>query len=311
MMNLKVMARNMLIRYRIKDLHGLPLLYHDSGESLYNEITHRNLHYVPMQTVLSHITKLSKRFDFVDADTYFDAELTSKKPLACVTFDDGYLQSWETIIPVLERLKIPTTFYVNSSLVNGEIFWRDNVRKLISDNLVEDFIKTYDLPDTFSEENFYRVSKNGKSGISGKKIKQNLEKYFKIRNISREKNVFCSLENLKQIENYDYIKLGNHSSNHLVMSSLDYNEQEKEIVDCQSFLYANFDAQAISNIFSMPFGGVDSYNNETIELLRKHKFVGSFVSASNFDFNKYDEFNNSGNFKMIGRYLPKHYVRMG
>ena len=56
----------------------------------------------------------------------------SARPLAAVTFDDGYRDSVDAALPILERLDCPATVYVVTGLVGtNKAFWWDELVRLI------------------------------------------------------------------------------------------------------------------------------------------------------------------------------------
>ena len=62
-------------------------------------------------------------------------------PFASICFDDGYRSNLTEAYPILEALRIPATVFVCSSTIdNRDILWRDKIRFLIHNNLVDDFI---------------------------------------------------------------------------------------------------------------------------------------------------------------------------
>jgi peptidoglycan/xylan/chitin deacetylase (PgdA/CDA1 family) len=68
-----------------------------------------------------------------------DQEGLSGKPLAAVTFDDGYHDAYTAARPILERLDCPATVYVSSGLIDGKKeFWWDELARL--------FMETPQLP---------------------------------------------------------------------------------------------------------------------------------------------------------------------
>lgn len=52
-------------------------------------------------------------------------------PQAVVTFDDGYRDTWETALPVLERLGIPATVFVTTGRP-GQPFWWDELTRILT-----------------------------------------------------------------------------------------------------------------------------------------------------------------------------------
>ncbi len=55
--------------------------------------------------------------------------LSSKRPLAIVTFDDGYANNCGTALPILAELGLPATVFVTTSMVDSQrLFWWDRLR---------------------------------------------------------------------------------------------------------------------------------------------------------------------------------------
>ena len=57
---------------------------------------------------------------------------THARPLAAVTFDDGYRDALDTALPILERLDCPATVFVTTGLVGTDrAFWWDELVRLV------------------------------------------------------------------------------------------------------------------------------------------------------------------------------------
>jgi peptidoglycan/xylan/chitin deacetylase (PgdA/CDA1 family) len=80
----------------------------------------------------SQISWLTKNFevltmrDAIRIAMSADLGISSRaKPLACVTFDDGYLDNYQFAAPILEEFGINGTFFVTTGFIDGSPLWFD------------------------------------------------------------------------------------------------------------------------------------------------------------------------------------------
>src|SRR5262245_15321933 len=67
-----------------------------------------------------HLECLGRTFDFVSLDEIGERmarDLPFEKPVAAITFDDGYRDVYDQALPVLERKGIPAAMFVVTDLV--------------------------------------------------------------------------------------------------------------------------------------------------------------------------------------------------
>jgi peptidoglycan/xylan/chitin deacetylase (PgdA/CDA1 family) len=73
-----------------------------------------------------HLDCLAKTFRFVTLDeiaTHVENDIPFEKPVAAITFDDGYRDVYEHALPILERKGIPAAMFVVTDLV-GRPVWQ-------------------------------------------------------------------------------------------------------------------------------------------------------------------------------------------
>ncbi len=74
--------------------------------------------------------------------TVTDALKRPGEDIACLTFDDGYLDNFRKGFPVLRTMNVPATVYVVTGAIGGhKIVWRESGDKLPSDILSWDQLK--------------------------------------------------------------------------------------------------------------------------------------------------------------------------
>lgn len=250
------------------------LLYHATYKEIPNNIK-KNLHNVDPETLYKQIKWLKKYFDIVSLEDLFDNQSGKVGKLA-VTFDDAYNSVFTEALPILENLKVPSTIYVNAVTLDQKPLWRDKIRYLINNNLINDFLNIN--PKYFDEKkitinNFYYQTKNNQ--CNSRQIDQMLDYYLKKNNKSIDEIKF-GISDKKNIKKHPLLFYGNHTYNHYVLSSLTKEEQEFEIRENHQYmkkLNINY-----SKIFSIPFGQAGDLNDETIQLLIKYGYKGFLYS---------------------------------
>jgi peptidoglycan/xylan/chitin deacetylase (PgdA/CDA1 family) len=50
---------------------------------------------------------------------------------ACITFDDGYADNAEVALPILQRHRLPATFFIATGFLNGGRMWNDSVIEMV------------------------------------------------------------------------------------------------------------------------------------------------------------------------------------
>lgn len=266
------------------------ILYHSLGVS--SEFR-SNIDHVNLKILYSHLKTIQKYWKFVSIDEYVEAK--DKKGLASLTIDDGYKNVLDEALDIFENLKIPITIFINSSTFAGKIFWRDKVRYLIDNNKVNQFINSSSLFEEKDAKNFYFVSKNPK--YNSIKVENEIDKFIIMEKLELNNNFKFCFDNKGYFLKHPLISYGNHTANHYVLSSLDKDEQYEEIINCKNFI-DKFDINK-SKVFSIPFGGEESFNSKTLLHLNDLNYKAILKST-----NDLDSFNNSN---QIDRFMPKTY----
>ncbi len=243
------------VRYKYNPI----LVYHSLGLTS-NFKT--KIHHVDLITLEKQLRYIQKYWKFVTIDEYLDTK--NKKGLTSLTIDDGYKNVIDESLKIFEKLEIPITIFINSSTLNGKIFWRDKIRYLIENKMITKFVKDSKLFNNNDINNFYYVSKSSK--FNSKKVEIELNEFFFKENINLKiENKLC-FDNKKYLINHPLIYYGNHSANHYFLSSLSKEEQYNDIIECKNFL-ESYNIKR-SNVFCLPFGGINSYNDDTVGILK-------------------------------------------
>tara|TARA_Y100001970_G_C14258903_1_gene877903 strand:- start:3059 stop:4060 length:1002 start_codon:yes stop_codon:yes gene_type:complete len=239
-----------------------------------------------------------------------------KRPIVGITFDDGTKDFIKNVYPILKRYNIKATLYISSlpylekkimnvhkiHLIQAKLginnfknifyeildsydaksFVLDELPKLLKDKLYR-----YDNDHTrkFKTLLNYRLPYNILSEI--------LTKIFK--NIFHDKEekivdeFYLSIEDLKLLIDNQF-EIGLHSHSHPVLSRLNYDDQYYEINTSYDFFKNNLKTDIFS--FAYPYGHPQTYNKNTLKILKEFSNIYSAVTM-NRDFVKKIDKNNT------------------
>lgn len=218
-----------------------------------------------------------------------------------LTFDDGLIDHYETVFPILVRNKIQGTFFPTAKpILDKTILDVHKIHFILSkvnnvDLLIQEVENTIlEKKDIYNLRhlNFYKkkkiVSRYDNKKVSYiKRLLQTelplelrysiIDKLFK-KNITSDlesfsNRLYMSVDNLREMNESGMI-IGSHTYNHFWLNSLTYKEQLKEI---------NFSLEFLSSIgidfhyltMCYPYG---AYDNNTIKILKEKKFKLAFTT---------------------------------
>lgn len=201
-----------------------------------------------------------------------------------ITFDDGYEDFYLNAWPILEELEIPATVFISTGTIGTD-------DELWCNKLVWLVLEGTEYPNYFKyEKNNYKLHFNTRNIL----YRLDMYKYLKVflntvpvaikkdimRSIEewgnakgRDKRIthrMLSKENIAEISRSKFITIGGHTTNHPSLGYLSNAEQKCEIEDNKFFL-ENISKKEI-DLFSYPYGGEDSYNADTLNIIAELGF---------------------------------------
>jgi len=102
---------------------------------------------VKASTLEMHLEQVRRVYDLVPLTTFLQLK-NKKNGLCAITFDDGWIDTYEVAFPILKKFKLPATVFVPTGLVGRSCcFWFDNLTTLanlsIKKNKQEQFLQTF------------------------------------------------------------------------------------------------------------------------------------------------------------------------
>jgi peptidoglycan/xylan/chitin deacetylase (PgdA/CDA1 family) len=178
-------------------------------------------------------------------------------PFVTVTFDDGYRNTYERALPVLERLNVPFTLYVPTHAVTRELYaWWLGLRMLFKQQdvvTIEAINQRFLCADMRSKIAALRTVTN--QVAEDFRLKDALRETFKSNGISLEAvsdKYFLDTEELRALARRSLAVIGAHTTSHAALSTLSREDMEAEMSDNREFL-ENLIGREVSH-FAYPYG---------------------------------------------------------
>jgi len=193
-----------------------------------------------------------------------------------VTFDDGYADNLLEAAPILEKHGVPATVFVCSGYLGGtREFWWDELERVL---LRPDAGNTWNVlePDALPIHAEYREAAARLRSLSPVDREAGLQTLRELAGLDatpRPTHRQLTAEQVAELDAHPGIDVGAHTVNHAVLSARPVDEQRVEIESDRDEL-ARLCGHPIPT-FSYPYGSLEDYSAETVELVSAAGFDGA------------------------------------
>jgi len=196
--------------------------------------------------------------DFVTMDEALQRiDDKQSKPFVTVTFDDGYRDTYERALPVLERLNVPLTIYVPTHAITRDLYaWWLGLRMLFKQQdavTIDAMNQRFSCVDMRSKIAALRIVTTWVG--QDFRRKDALRHTFKSNGISLETlsdRFFLNPEELRELAHRPLAVIGAHTTSHAALSILSRKDMEAEMSDNRDFL-ENLTGREVSHL-AYPYG---------------------------------------------------------
>lgn len=198
-----------------------------------------------------------------------------------ITFDDGYMDNYQYMLPILEKYQIPATVFVSSGYVNASSeYWWDEIVRLLTCG--QSYPAKFELEDTLYHYVWNTRTLEERIDLLKSlhwllKLEPEIERtnywisqlrnWAKMDAKGRMENLPMSLTQLKQMDESKYITVGGHTVNHRSLGCQSRQAQQYEIGSSITYLEKVLGHKI--EVFSYPFGSKVHYNQDTFEICEK------------------------------------------
>lgn len=120
----------------MQNRHKIPIVYyHSAGEG--GSSWFRHFLSIPVEVLEEHFRFISRNFKSLFIGEFYDIRIGRSKPdrrHIIITFDDGYLDNWTLVFPMLQKYRLKATVFVSPEFVNPENIIRPNYSDFKSGN---------------------------------------------------------------------------------------------------------------------------------------------------------------------------------
>ncbi len=254
------------------------LLFHDIGKkwaSNYDSIT--------LNEFKTFVQQLRKWTDIITLNQFLNGQNG-----VVLTFDDGK-QGIRLALDWLEEQRIPSTVYVSSYFITENYFWRDAVNEIERNSHLFDFNDKYQ----YRFKDLYKESKSYQDQI---RIWNDIREFTEIYGLNSRLGVPVSM---KDLNNYRFVTIGNHTHRHLNCGMLSKQDLKDEIALSREFIEQNF-LRIDKYCLSLPFGSHDMVTSDLIDIAKEQGYFNILLTSKR---SCHKEFNFEG-IGFIERILP-------
>ena len=228
----------------------------------------------------SHLVFFKKHFAIIGLDQIKEK---NKKRSIAITFDDGYFDNFSTALPILEKHQVPITIFISTGFIRGAFYYWDIVTEFINQGFDSKVLESlFPDIDNLSDKKLLCFE------ICHKMKWMDLEKRNKLADLLLsmisdvsflEKHRIVKYEELLKYSKHPLVSIGAHTVNHLPLSSLSIENQEKEISTSLEVLEKIVGSKI--SFFAYPYGGQKDFNRDS-EVLMKNLKQTSFTNSPGF-----------------------------
>jgi len=272
---------------------GAILLYH---RVLPDELVKNDLEVgmaVSKSNFEKQIKKIKSKYDIVSMDEFIsNLENKVNKFTVTLTFDDGYLDNLDHVLPILEKYQVPASIYVTTSFLENEVFmWWYELKKATEDKTSLNFEfdnnkYQFNLNTKIEKLQAYESLRNLFLNLKTEKQHDLIQKItgdIKRKNYS---DICLKPDELKILDKNPLVTIGSHAHNHLNLKILNNEEINYEIKKSEEILEKLLNHKV--KHFAYPFGGIKQASDREYKLIEKSNFTsavtGRVYPIKNSDF---------------------------
>ncbi|MDP3899895.1 MAG: polysaccharide deacetylase family protein [bacterium] len=242
---------------------------------------------------ITQINFLNKKYSIISLSkliAYLKGEADVPSNSCVISFDDGYIDHYQNVFPILKELGLPAVFFIMGDCISGtkKVRWLDKFYYILDNTpyqknsdkfneIVSDFYRTEVEKDNHYDDSklktFIRNSSEKDTIID--KLSSTLNVKLDLDKIN--KKLYLSKENIAEMLN-NGMEFGAHTMSHPDLSTITLEDSEKEIKDSGIIVRNLTNKEEIP--FAYPFGSQKTYNKNIVRILKENNFSCALTSIT-------------------------------
>ncbi|MFT6735473.1 MAG: peptidoglycan/xylan/chitin deacetylase (PgdA/CDA1 family) [Polaribacter sp.] len=236
------------------------------------------------------ISYLSKHFQVLSlADAFEQAKKKNSKPIAAITFDDGFYSNYALAFPILKKYNTPATIFLTTSMIDSnKTIWFCDLVQMLSLTSKKSFIWNaieFDLSNAdkkqLASRRLQKLLKEKPQAsliVSLSEISQLLECKTEINYQEGSAFYMLTQQAINEMLGSKLIEFGAHTHNHIILTKEDIRLAENEII--HSIKQVEKITQKDCRYFAYPNGRAIDFNEHHTEILRQNNIKLSATTTS-------------------------------
>lgn len=231
------------------------------------------------------IEYLVNNFHIISFNELYDVIWENKnleENLLIITFDDGYKDFYNNVIPILNKHDVKATLFLTSHFAsNITLGWWEKIAYMIK-TTEKEYIDLPNINMRFNTEsnsldhNVIKIVDKIKyyDGDKKKYVIDEVEKQSEVYVDESElsKTLYLNWGELKKLKKYK-VEFGSHSLTHSILTKLNDEQLKSELIDSKKIIEEKLDVNV--NTFCYPNGRSRDYNDDIIRMLKESGYLSS------------------------------------
>jgi peptidoglycan/xylan/chitin deacetylase (PgdA/CDA1 family) len=207
-----------------------------------------------------------------------------------ITFDDGFANNLKTVLPLLEKYRLPATFFISSGFMGAnKLMWPEIIACVLAASPLK-AIKFADMELAIGspEEktaSYKKLTRRVKQ-VPAQHLQAELDELAAAADVTpamlqsqslAKQSRMMSWDELRQMAASPWVEIGAHTVNHYRLSELSDEQVYNEIVESKHELEAQVGPV---NYFAYPYGGKEDFLERHKHLAAKAGFTAAFSSEA-------------------------------